>query len=87
MTNINIRIDEKVKNKAEKVFEELGMNMSTAVNVFLRQAIREGGIPFRINTNEPNAVTIKAIEEGLQLEKSKAVGYKSIDDLKAALEI
>lgn len=45
-TNLNIRTDKEVKLAAERIFEELGLNMTTAVNIFLRQTIRENGIPF-----------------------------------------
>ena len=48
-TNINVRTDLTTKQNAEKVFNSLGMNMSTAINVFLRQCIRENGIPFIIS--------------------------------------
>ena len=47
-TNLNIRTDKEVKDKAEEIFSELGLNMTTAVNIFLRTAIREHGIPFGI---------------------------------------
>ena len=42
-TNMNIRTDVEVKAAAEQLFNELGLNLSTAVNIFLRQAIRTGG--------------------------------------------
>ena len=45
-TNLNIRIDKAIKDQAEEIFNELGLNMTTAVNMFLRTAIREHGIPF-----------------------------------------
>ena len=45
-TNLNIRTDAEVKAAAEQLFNELGLNLTTAVNMFLRQAIRTGGIPF-----------------------------------------
>ena len=47
-TNLTVRIDEGVKQEAEALFDKIGMNMSTAVNVFFRQAIREQAIPFPI---------------------------------------
>lgn len=50
MAQINIRIDDKLKDEAEKLFDELGLNMSSAFNVFLKQSIRQGGIPFEITT-------------------------------------
>ena len=46
MTQMNIRIDEAVKAQAEILFDELGLNMTTAVNMFIKTAIRENGIPF-----------------------------------------
>lgn len=86
-TNLNIRTDKEVKDAAEKIFSELGLNMTTAVNMFLRQTIRENGIPFELKLNVPNAQTIAAIEEGRRLAyDSTAVGYTSMEDLKAALD-
>ena len=46
--NINIRVDSDVKNKAQEVFSALGLDMTSAVNIFLRQAIRNNGIPFKL---------------------------------------
>jgi len=50
--NVNIRMDEELKKEAEKLFTELGMNMTTAFNVFVRQAVRTGGIPFEVTTRK-----------------------------------
>lgn len=47
-TNINIRMDSEVKKQAEELFSDLGMNMTTAINIFVKQSIRTGGIPFQI---------------------------------------
>ena len=47
-TNLNIRIDREIKDQAEKIFNELGLNMTTAVNMFLRTVIREHGSPFEL---------------------------------------
>lgn len=46
--NVNVRIDKDLKKEAEKLFADLGMNMTTAINVFIRQSINHGGIPFEI---------------------------------------
>lgn len=75
-TNLNIRTDADVKVNAEKLFEQLGLNMSTAVNIFLRQAIRQGGLPFEVKFDIPNEVTAAAIDEGRAMLKDKnAQGY------------
>lgn len=85
-TNLNIRTDKEVKLAAEKIFTELGLTMSTAVNLFLRQTVRENGIPFALTLNVPNETTAAAIEEGRRIARDPAAKrYSSIDDLKAAL--
>lgn len=50
MAQVNIRIDDKLKEEAESLFNALGMNMTSAVNIFISQAVRQGGIPFEITT-------------------------------------
>ena len=52
--NVTIRMDEDLKAQAEELFEEMGMTITTAINVFFRQAVREGRIPFEVTTR-PNA--------------------------------
>ena len=52
-TNINIRVDSDVKNKAQEVFSGLGLDMTSAINIFLRQAIRRNGIPFELMNGKP----------------------------------
>lgn len=87
-TNLNIRIDKEVKLAAEKIFEALGLNMTTAVNMFLRQVIRENGIPFELKLRVPNDTTLATIEEGRKIAYDKTVKcYSNIDDLRSALDI
>ena len=87
-TNLNIRTDKAIKDQAEEIFNELGLNMTTAVNMFLRTAIREHGIPFELKLEVPNDTTAAAIEEGRKMMKDpSAPRYSSMDALKAALEV
>lgn len=87
-TNLNIRTDADVKHAAEQLFEQLGLNMSTAVNIFLRQAIRQGGLPFEVKIDTPNQTTEDAIQEGRRIMKDKTVkGYTDMDELRKALEV
>ena len=87
-TNLNIRIDKDIKDQAEGIFNELGINMTTAVNIFLRTAIREHGIPFELKLDVPNEITVAAIEEGKRMMSAPlAPRYPSMDDLKAAPEV
>ena len=57
-TNISIRMDSELKAQADELFAELGMNLSTAFNVFVRQSIRDGGIPFIISLNSSKSKTV-----------------------------
>jgi DNA-damage-inducible protein J len=47
--NVTIRLDREIKESADKLFDDLGMSLSTAVNIFVRQALRQGSIPFDIH--------------------------------------
>ena len=62
-TNINVRVDKEIKRKAEAIFSELGLNMSTAMNMFLRYSVRYGGIPFDLRLDIPNEETRAAIDD------------------------
>ena len=81
-TNISIRMDTNLKAAAESLFEELGMNLSTAFNIFVRQALREGGIPFIITQGKPNKETVAAMLEAERIAKDPSVkGFDSVDEL------
>lgn len=86
-TNLNIRIDKNIKETSEKVLDDLGLNMTTAINMFLRQVIRVNGIPFEIKGDILNKETIEAIEDSIRLANDNSKGYSSIEDLKKALEV
>ena len=87
-TNLNIRTDKDIKDQAEVIFSELGLNMTTAINMFLRTIIRENGIPFNLKLEIPNNTTIAAIKEGKEIAHDKKVkGYSNMDDLRNALEV
>ena len=86
-TNLNIRTDKDIKEAAEQIFNELGISMTTAVNIFLRQTIRSNGIPFELKLNTPYDVTMAAIEEGRRIARDSEIrGYTSMKDLRSALE-
>lgn len=87
-TNLNIRIDKEIKNSAEKIFNELGLNVTTAINMFLRTTIREHGIPFELKIEIPNNNSINAIEEGKKMMNDpSSPRYSSMDELKKELDI
>ncbi len=77
-STITVRVDDSIKKKASSVFKEVGMDMSTAINVFLKQVIRSNGIPFPVSADIPNKTTIKAIKAA---EKGQMASFSSIDEL------
>jgi DNA-damage-inducible protein J len=83
-TNLNIRIDKDLKEQAERFFGELGLNMTTAINLFVRQSLRQGKIPFEISlSNDPfySTSNIKALRKSLtELNDGKIVS-KTTEEL------
>lgn len=86
-TNISIRMDSDLKMQADALFGELGMNITTAFNIFVRQAVREGKIPFDISLNQPNSETLAAMMEAKRISRDPNVkGYTDLDELFRDLE-
>lgn len=83
----SIRTDAQLKREADRLFANLGMNFSTAVNTFLRQAVREQGLPFRPTLDVPNAETLAAMREADRIAADPdARGYSTVDELFSDLE-
>ena len=81
-TNISIRMDAELKAQADALFTELGMNITTAFNIFVRQSLREGGLPFNVTLNQPNKDTIAAMLEAERIAKDPSVkGYTDLSQL------
>lgn len=78
----NISIDEDIKPKAQAMLAEFGLDLSTAVNMFLRQMLREKAIPFEIRQEIPNADTLAAMAEVEEMEKHPELArtYSSVDE-------
>lgn len=83
MTKVTIRIEEELKKQAEDLFDELGMNMTTAFTVFVKQAVREKRIPFEIGLFAPNKETIEAMKETeiIMSDPSKTKGYTDVHQM------
>ncbi|MEE0211119.1 MAG: type II toxin-antitoxin system RelB/DinJ family antitoxin [Negativibacillus sp.] len=82
-TNINIRMDEQLKKQFDILCNQLGMNMSTAVNIFAKTMVRRKGIPFEVSLDVPNSETIEAIHEVEQMKTNPALGktYSNVDQM------
>ena len=89
---INVNVPTDVKEEATKIFNNLGLNMSTAINMFLKRAIFEHGIPFEVKeiNPEPSKELLEALKEGDQIikdiESGKRKPYNSPAELFANLE-
>ena len=80
----NISIDADIKAKAQELFADFGLDLSTAINLFLRQSLRENAIPFAIYREVPNADTMAAIEAAVNDEDMQGP-FDSVADLMEAL--
>jgi DNA-damage-inducible protein J len=84
MAQVNIRIDDDLKARADNIFEELGLNMTTAFTMFIRQTIRQGGIPFEVTTRtDPfyNTENIKVLRQSIkEAEEGKLTAHELIEE-------
>ena len=81
--NMNIRMDETTKKQAQQLFAEFGLDMTTAINMFLKQSVREQRIPFELKVHVPNDETIEAINEVKKMEEDPSIGksYTDVDEM------
>lgn len=81
--NINIRMDANLKKQFEAFCADMGMTMTTAINIFARKAVRENRIPFEIGGDVPNAETQEAIREVKQMKADPTLGktYTDVDEM------
>ena len=82
-TNFSVRMDSEIKKQCEALYGELGMNLTTAINVFLRQSLRVGGFPFEVRLDQPNKETIAAMLEAERIAKDPSIQHYS--DVEEAL--
>ena len=87
MSSINIRIDDDVKKKAEKIFKKIGINHSIAINMFYHQVARTRSIPFPLMADEePNEDRIEAMKEVEEMDKNINGDYKTYDNVDNLIE-
>lgn len=85
-STISIRVNESLKEQAQELFKSWGLDMSTAVNIFLSQTVREQRIPFVIGGEVPNDETVAAMREVEEMAKRGERGFFSIEDMIKELE-
>ena len=82
-TNFTVRMDSELKKESEALYNELGLNLTAAINVFLRQSLRAGGFPFEVRLEQPNKETIAARLEAERIARDPSVKHYS--DVEEAL--
>ena len=86
MSTIQFRTDEATKTQSNAIFNHLGITMSDAINMFLRQSILRGGLPFELTIPKYNEATLAALAD-MEQSKGKGIRGKSVSaalaDLKA----
>lgn len=85
---INVQVNAKDKEKATDILKDLGLNMSTAINMFIKQIIKNDGLPFEVKNPKPSKELLEALQEGEDIlnGKIKAKKYHSVKELIEDLE-
>ena len=84
---LTIKLDNETKKEFNEFCEEIGINMTTALNMFIKKVIREQRIPFELSLNKPNLETLMAIEETKRIAKDPNIkAYSSVEEVMKALE-
>lgn len=79
-----VRIDENLKKQASELFAQLGIDMSSAMNIFLRQCVLRGGLPFSVELPQYKPEVIEAMEEAKRISKNPST--KRYNNFSEALE-
>ncbi len=80
---INIQVDSETKKKATDILNDLGLSMSAAINIFLRQVIKKDGLPFEVVNPKPSMELMEALQEGEDIINGKveAKGYHDVHQM------
>ena len=84
---INVMVDSKTKEEATAILKDLGLSMSAAINLFLKQVIKRDGLPFEVRNRKPSKELIEALKEADDIAKNpdKYKGYTNMEELKKTL--
>ena len=82
---INVQVDAKDKEQATNILKDLGLNMSTLINMTLKQVIKREGLPFDVSNPKPSKDLLEALEEGIEIEREiragKRKGYSNVNEM------
>ena len=84
---INVQVDSATKKEATAILNDLGLSMSAAINLFLKQVVKRDGLPFEVVNPKPSKELCKALKEAEKIVNNtdKYLGYRDMDKLKEAL--
>lgn len=82
---INVCVDERTKKEVETILDEMGLNMTAAINMYLKRILMEQGIPFDVSARTPNAITIAAMDEYDEMKRNPGA-YKRYSSFKDAMK-
>ena len=84
---INVMVDRETKEEATNILKDLGLSMSTAINLFLKQVIKRDGLPFEVANPKPSKELLEALKEAEDIIKNpnNYKGYRDMNELKEAL--
>jgi DNA-damage-inducible protein J len=86
LAQVNIRIDDALKEQGDKLFGSLGLNFSSAVSVFVSQAVREGGLPFSVTTKSGSFYSdsnMQVLDKAIKQAEERKFVTKTMDELLA----
>lgn len=87
---INVQVDARDKELATNILKDLGLNMSTFINMAIKQVIKKDGIPFEISNPKPSKELLDALDEGKkiieEINNGKRIGYSNMSDLISSLD-
>ena len=84
LTSLNIKINRDLKKRADILFNEMGMTLTTAVNIFVRQAVQEQAIPFRISIDSDRVAALRAKEAMKSMQEqavANGISEMSLDEI------
>ena len=82
-TNLNVRVDSNLKKESDALFKKLGLNMSTAINMFLTKCVNTSSIPFEISVPKPSRSLKKALKEAEDITSGNinSKGYHNVQEM------
>lgn len=87
MALLQIRVDEELKNQANAVYNEIGMDLSTAIRMFLKKSVLEGGIPFDTKIDQSTLRAILAVDNMRTASENNGNSEMSLDEINEEIRL